>query len=184
MGREIRMVPANWEHPIRDPRNDLYGHGGYQPMYDETFAEVFAKWLDDFDRIRSGALEPIEVQCYPNGLADWLNDEGVPPNPAYYRPYTDDEAAWFQVWETVSEGTPVTPPFETRAELADYLATRGDFWDQKRGDPPWNRQAAEKFVSAGWAPSMMVSAGVVYTAATGFPDGPTAQDETVPTPLG
>jgi hypothetical protein len=35
----------------------------------------------------------------------------------------DKEATWFQAWETVTEGTPVTPPFATTDELVDYLAT-------------------------------------------------------------
>ena len=59
----------------------------------------------------------------------------------------DKEATWFQAWETVTEGTPVTPPFATTDELVDYLVTRGDFWDQERGDGPWDRKSAEEFVT-------------------------------------
>jgi len=67
---------------------------------------------------------------------------------------------WFQAYETVSEGTPVTPPFATQEELIDYLATRGDFWDQHRGEGPWPRENARKFVlGSGWAPSMIVTTG-------------------------
>ena len=173
MGREIRKVPPHWEHPARDPENDPYRHGGYQPMYDEQFASKFAEWLADFDRIRAGDLTEFERKYYPLGLADWLLDDGVPPNPTYYRPYSDEEATWLQVYETVSEGTPVTPPFETAEELIRYLATNGDFWDQKRGDSGWSYEAAKSFVGSGWAPSMIVIQGGpdagVYTAATGFP---------------
>lgn len=94
-------------------------------------------------------------------LAEWLSDEGRPPDPDYYRPWKDEDATWFQVWETVSEGTPVTPPFATKEELVDYLATKGDFWDQRRGDGPWVRTNAEAFVGSGWAPTLMVKDGVI-----------------------
>lgn len=151
MGREIRRVPANWEHPIT---RDSYGRDRKQPMHNWDFTERFAQWLADFDRIRAGNLNDIERECYPLGLAEWLQDEGLPPNPAYYRPWKAEEATWYQVWETVSEGTPVSPAFETQEELIEYLAANGDEWDQKRGDKPWGRQMAERFVTGpGWAPS-------------------------------
>lgn len=157
MGREIRRVPPNWDHPAIMPENDPYRHGGCQPMHNREFGSEFAEWLANFDRIRLGDLTEIERECYPRGLCDWLQDEGSPPNPEYYRPYSDDEATWFQVYETVSEGTPVTPPFATKGDLVDYLALNGDFWDQKRGDGPWRRENAEKFVGTGWAPSLIVT---------------------------
>lgn len=159
MGREIRKVPPNWEHPKYTADTAKYSNhiGSYMPMFDERFDAKFSGWLADFDRVRGGDLTDIERECYPLGLANWLQDEGMPPDPAYYRPYTDEEATWFQVYETVSEGSPVTPPFATKAELVDYLAANGDFWDQKRGDGPWGRKAAEKFVESEWAPSFMMT---------------------------
>lgn len=169
MGREIRNVPPNWEHPKRDPNKNPYQHKGLQPMYDQHFGDRLAEWLDEFDRIRAGDLSDIERECYASAfpLAEWLQDEGQPPDPAYYRPWKDEEATWFQVWETVSEGTPVTPPFATKEELVNYLVEHGDFWQQKRWkegdrfmqpDPPgYSREAAEKFVmGSGWAPSFVV----------------------------
>jgi hypothetical protein len=161
MGREVRRVPPNWQHPESE---DRYGRKRLQPMFDDHIGKRFAEWLADFDRIRRDDLKDIERECYPLGLADWLQDEGRPPDPAYYRPWKDEEATWFQVWETVSEGTPVTPPFATKAELVDYLVANGDFWDQKRraeGDSimncaPWQRASAEQFVNTGWAPTFIV----------------------------
>ena len=174
MGREVRRVPPNWDHPKRDPNEDRYGRDGYQPMYDKNFDDCFAEWLADFDRIRAGQLTDFEQKCYPDGvsLAEWLQDDGRPPEPKYYRPWKDEEATWFQVWETVSEGTPVTPPFATREELIEYLVREGDFWQQdrwRRGDtfmqpnpPGYSRTAAEKFINdTGWAPSMVVANGKV-----------------------
>lgn len=177
MGREVRRVPPNWQHPKSAKHDD----GRDQPMHDQRFDEKFAEWLADFDRIRAGGMTDDEREYYPRGLADWLQDEGLPPDPAYYRPWRDEEATWFQVWETVSEGCPVTPPFATREELIDYLVEHGDFWDQKRFEEKnwfmlperklgWNRDAATRFVNAGWAPSLVVADGVVYSPRDGaFP---------------
>jgi hypothetical protein len=156
MGREIRKVPPNWEHPTVTQ----YGQIRLQPLHDERFEDVFSKWLADFDRIRAGDLNDLEKECYPLGLADWLLDEGKPHDPAYYRPWKDEEATWFQLWETVSEGTPVSPPFATKEELADYLAERGDDWGINEGQGGWGKERAHKFVmGSGWAPSMVMQDG-------------------------
>ena len=171
MGREVRMVPPNWDHPIGDIG---YGRKGPQPMYDRTFAKAEAEWLEDFDRIRSGDMTDSEREYYPHGVCQWANDE-APPDPKYYRPWSDEEATWFQVWETVSEGTPVSPPFATKDELISYLADNGDFWDQKRCKEPdweklwggrpgvsaWGYERARRFVEAEWCPSMAVIDGEI-----------------------
>jgi len=70
----------------------------------------------------------------------------------------------WQVWETVSEGSPITPVFATAEELIEHLCTVGDLWKQKSGESPYSREAAEAFVKgAGWVPSGMVCDGVVYS---------------------
>jgi hypothetical protein len=86
----------------------------------------------------------------------------VPPN--YQHPKTmlscgREDATWYQLWETVSEGTPVTPPFATKEELVQYLVEHGDFHDQYRRQEgvkgfkctPWSRDEAESLVfGGGW----------------------------------
>ena len=142
-------------------------------MFDQRFEEAATAWLEVFDRIRSGNLTDIERECYPNGVCEWACDE-APPDPKYYRPWRDEEATWFQLWETVSEGTPVSPPFETKEGLIDYLAENGDFWDQKRCHEPdwqtlwrgkpgisgWGKEKASRFVNGpGWAPTFVIEDG-------------------------
>jgi hypothetical protein len=83
------------------------------------------------------------VEAYPGQRAEADAWESVEP----------PEGDGWQVWETVSEGSPITPVFASANELVDHLATTGTTWDVKRGDGPWRRSAAEAFVSAGWAPS-------------------------------
>lgn len=161
MGREVRKVPPNWEHP----KTKLYADGyGYQPMYDRTFAAAVAEWKAGFAKWEEGN-RPEDCED------EYWEYEGAPPEREYYRPWSDEEATWFQVWETVSEGTPVTPPFATREELVAHLVANGDDWDQKRGDGGWSRAAAEKFVGEGWAPSMISvtgSGGGIFTPRDGY----------------
>jgi hypothetical protein len=65
----------------------------------------------------------------------------------------------WQVWETVSEGSPVTPVFRSPDMLARHLSTVG-VWGKV-----YDYATAFQFVAAGWAPSMMAS------ASTGVVDG-------------
>lgn len=172
MGREIRMVPPNWEHPkIEVFRFTPYeGYGTKtecQPMYDQTFESAAAEWKAEYAEWESG-MRPDYCDEESSRLEFW-EWHGAPPDRKYYRPWKDEEATWFQVWETVSEGTPVTPPFATREELIDYLVENGDLWDQKRGHGGWSRKNAESFVGLGWAPSLISASGKVYSPRDGEP---------------
>lgn len=173
MGREIRRVPANWEHPKSE---DPYGRERLQPMYDSTFADAASEWKEAFAAWERGE-RPSYCSEDSKHLEYW-EWENSPPTREYYRPWKDDEATWFQLWETVSEGTPVTPPFATKEELADHLAEHGDAWDQERcndpgscrlfgltpGKPGWGKKKAYAFVMGdGWAPSMVAVGGQVMS---------------------
>lgn len=63
-----------------------------------------------------------------------------------------DGPGW-QLWETVSEGSPISPVFPTAEGLIDWIVeTQGA-----------SREAAEKFVrGAGWVPSMAMVDGQCY----------------------
>lgn len=167
MGREIRRVTPNWEHPKKERYDMRLGRyvEDYQPLFDKPFAPAMREWYAGWEAWERG--ERPQGAEDSSTFWDW---DGGPPDPHYYRPaWAEGEATWWQVYETVSEGTPVTPPFATQEELIDYLASRGDFWDQKRGDGAWPRVNAEKFVKAGWAPSMVLTASGVHTARDGMP---------------
>ena len=167
MGRELRMVPPNWDHPVVVRRN---GREGYQPMCRGSFEEAAADWKKDFAKWEAGEREEY-IDEESRKLEFW-EYSGGPPDRAYYCPWSEEDATWFQVWETVSKGTPVTPPFATREELIDYLVENGDFWDQQRrregctvmNCDPWSRESAERFVNGiDWAPSLVVTGGAVHS---------------------
>jgi hypothetical protein len=162
MGREIRRVPANWEHPryAREdaPRaNDI---GQFRPLIDEPFSEAARRWKEELASWERGE-RPDYCTDESKNLEYW-EYAGAPPERYHYRPeWKPEDATYYQVYETVSEGTPVTPRFATKEELVEYLVTHGDYWDQKRGRGGWDRKAAENFVGLGWAPSMAIIDGKI-----------------------
>lgn len=165
MGREIRRVPANWEHPKSERQN---GRIDYRPMFDRPYLEALDEWLQEHHQWEDGTHTAFAEHGYTKAeYPHYANYGGNPPDVEYFRPnWTPEEMIWWQVYETVSEGTPVTPPFATREELVDYLVANGDFWDQSRRKDgrsliecgPWPRKQAESFVfGSGWAPSLIVT---------------------------
>lgn len=177
MGREIRRVPPNWQHPTKEVCDIAWRvRVDYCPMYDRPFAPAMREWIAAWEAWERGERPdycPEEFKNLP--YWEWAD---APPDPAYYRPdWNEADATWFQVYETVSEGTPVTPPFATREELVEYLVANGDFWDQKRREEgeslmrctPWPREEAHAFVfGAGWAPSGIMIGGKMMTGTEGM----------------
>jgi hypothetical protein len=170
MGREIRRVPPNWQHPKSEEYPDRD-----QAMYDRRFDDAAAEWREGLRKWEAGEDDAREEYKNDDGTyQEYWEWHGNPPERAYYRPWRDEEATWYQLWQTVSEGTPVSPPFATKEELAEYLAKNGDTWDQDRckdpracqtfgltpGKPGWGKEVAYNFVMGdGWAPSMVISDG-------------------------
>lgn len=91
-------------------------------------------------------------------------------------------AGW-QLWETTSEGSPISPVFPTAEGLAQWLTTTagGNAVAFGGAGRPMTIEQARGFVDAGWSPSMVGTAGVVHDGAAyvgteralgGGPDGP------------
>lgn len=163
MGREIRRVPPNWEHPrwTEDdaPRADLVGE--YKSMHNTTYVEAARAWLEECKAWDDGThADVVEYPDRKERFPYFWEWGGNPPDPNYYRPEYTEEATWWQVYQTVSEGYPVSPPFETPEELAQWLSENGDYWHQDRvarglvlaGARPTYEQAL-RFVMSGWSPS-------------------------------
>ena len=149
MGREIRKVPKGWEHP----KTDRYGKEAYEPLYDEDYEAVAAEWLRECILWINGE-HPDQNDATPSTQKYFWEYDCGPPSKEDYRPaWTDEERTCIQMYETVSEGTPVSPVFETPEELVEYLVEGGDEWDRSRGTGGRSREAAEAFVKGGWAPS-------------------------------
>ena len=162
MGREIRMVPAGWEHPRRPS-------GSYEPLRDGSFALKSAEWKDGLTKWASG-LRPgasggvwVPLASHPRGDRDYMTGEwweykGPPPDRAHYRPdWPDADCTWYQVYETVSEGTPVSPAFSTEEALIAHLVAHGDDWSEI----PYDADSAAMLVDDGYMPSAVFTRGHV-----------------------
>ena len=69
----------------------------------------------------------------------------------------------YQVWETVSEGSPISPVFADPLSLAQHMATTRWGADEGTSVEAWLR-----FIEGpGWAPSMIGMDGVVVDGVTG-----------------
>lgn len=90
------------------------------------------------------------VEKYPGQRAEgeaWAEEDHDPP--------TGD--GW-QVWETVSEGSPISPVFADREGLIAWLMSPEYTWGTSQ---PLTRDQAEGFVDSAWAPSGAVIGGRV-----------------------
>ena len=131
MAREIRRVAPDWEHP-----KDSDGY--YKPLYDETFASASQEWQEGY---AAWQIEP-QADC---PFEEW---DGPAPDPEYYRPEWTREPSCYQVYETVSEGTPVSPVFVSLNEMDTWLVEQG-----------FSAKATAAFIKGGWAPSFVFVSG-------------------------
>lgn len=127
MGREVRRVPANWDHP-----KDAEGH--YIPLFDGAeFAkraarwdEEAAKWAERFRSNFNGGWVALTEQQRGQSYASW---DGERPDPKDYMPlWRDDERTHLMMYEDTTEGTPISPAFATAQELARWLADDNASW--------------------------------------------------------
>ena len=146
MGREVRRVPPPevWLHPTD-------AHGDHKPLCDWCYCEFVAMWESD---------DPEEREPEPP----------APDDPVYRPHFPPDERTWWQVYETVSEGAPVTPPFPTREALRAWLLAYGDRWEQMRARR--DRRAVnlptphgvDALLRGGPVPSLMARGGTLVDA--------------------
>jgi hypothetical protein len=125
MSREVRPVALDWEHPLA---GGSYSDGSprYVPLHSREDLRLHQEWNID----HPGDDEPIEVDP-----GDYM-----PPIPEGH-PY-----GW-QLYETVTEGSPLSPVFATKDELAAWMSSPAAGRDRVSPD------VAAKFVAEGWAPS-------------------------------
>ena len=142
MGREVRRVPADWQHPKNADTDS------YQPLYDQDYQAAAQEWKDGF---LEWMRKPAEPDCE---YWDW---EGGPPDREYYRPkWTEAEQTHYMMYETTSEGTPISPAFESPELLAGWLTDNNAnaFAGQTATYEEWLRVA-----NGGFACSAVISDG-------------------------
>lgn len=158
MGREIRHVPKNWEHP-----KTWDGH--FKPLCDDYIGtlEYYKKDVDEFIFHMTEIIQKGKVKIYDRVFEDvkelyeYKCEDGQmnPPDINDYMPSGD----WFQLFENVSEGTPLSPPFETKEGLVKWLINNPDYIGHQ-----WTKEQAEGIVKYGYSPSMVIMDRKLYTS--------------------
>lgn len=103
MGREVKRVPLDFDYPLHKV---WYG---YQIGFcHEEYTEGCAR-CREFARIMG--IPMIEYDCMPGEpCPDWKKYFKVDP----------PTGEGFQLWETTTEGAPISPVFETAEALASW----------------------------------------------------------------
>jgi len=115
MGREIRKVPANWEHPRKS-------NGNYQPMFNRFYGDAIAEWIENHNKWEDGTHDNlVDGSCTKEEYPFYAMWGGGPPTVEYYqtKKYAPEELTHIQLYEDTSEGTPKSPVF--RADEFDKL---------------------------------------------------------------
>ncbi len=128
MSRELRRVPRDYQHPRETNRHR--NRIEFIPLYP---GEDFASSMADF-------------KANPG---EW---DGKPPRLDEYMPdFTGRDDLWYCMYETTSEGTPISPVLPTPESLARWLVDTGAsaFGGFTATYDQWLRTCR-----GGWAPSM------------------------------
>jgi len=145
MGREVRRVPANWEHP-------KYDNGKFVPLYGASYAERAArwdkenaKWNEGMRNDFKGGWKPLEEKYKGMSFTEWGGERPVADD--YMPDWPEDRRTHLMMYENTSEGTPISPAFETPEELARWLVDNNasSFAGQTASYEGWLRVARGGF---------------------------------------
>jgi hypothetical protein len=187
MSREIRRVPPDWEHPrYNDYDSSHPGQiGRYMTLHDNDYQTAALNWIKAATENHFNFhpdLESIKRQeqhgCQNIHLIGFYWEYDHPPDPDHHRArvWTEEEATHYQMYETVSEGTPVTPVFATLQELEDWLVEKGEMHGSEY-EKKYSRAAAKAFCEDQWAASMVIVNGVAMTGVDYCAHGKGGDDE-------
>lgn len=143
MGREIRKVPKGWEHPKNDK-------GRFRPAYDKFYIDALEEWIKEH-RLWQDGKHPDQIET-PESTGRYLyysQWSGNPPKIEDYlhQKWTEEEAVCFQVYENVTEGTPVSPVFDSLQEVESWLI----------GSYNYTPEAAAALCESGWQVSFTIA---------------------------
>ena len=112
MTHEVRRVPPHWHHPTdRDGEHIPLRNG---PDYREECAE-WDQGLKNWDPATSKFSQTYE------------EFQGPRPDASHYMPvWSKSQATHYQMYETITEGTPISPVMDSPAQLARWLAANSD----------------------------------------------------------
>lgn len=138
MSRAVRRVPMDWKHPMM-----------WSPIWDTNMHAVQAKYV----------FKPLLNRRYEDDLAYFKKSpedfDFTEPDPNDYMPdFGSDplDRLGYCMYEETSEGTPISPVFETVEKLASWLAKNNAsaFGNNTATYEQWLDTCRR-----GWAPSLI-----------------------------
>lgn len=163
MGREVRMVPPDWQHP----KNSKGHHVPLLKMSPGQYDAEAAAWAArDLSRLPSYAdLKTIEELTYEQWAGERCPEDRMPD----FEPGT---ATHLMLYENTTEGTPISPAFSTPEALAHWLTDNraSSFGSETATYEQWLAVA-----KGGWAPSMVMTGGQLMSGVA-FASLPPAKD--------
>lgn len=162
MSREVRRIPASWIHPTYE-----FGcrKGEYRPLRSEKFEDDLDFWKKYQKQWCAGLVFSYSknswIERTPDKGEDYEEEYGPEPSRSDYMPTWTEEASHFQMYETTSEGTPISPVLESPEALARWLVADGAsaFANQTASYEAWLRVA-----QGGFAPSLVGTMGREMTS--------------------
>lgn len=157
MGREVRRVPASWEHPKDDQGNLIPLHDGFAERL-AGWNKGNAKWQEGLRDDWNGGWVPIGPEIASKTYEEW---DGECPTQSDYMPnWPTEERTHYQMYETCTEGTPISPVMDSPEKLARWLADNraSAFGSQTATYEQWLGMIGE-----GSSPSMAIIGGVMQT---------------------
>lgn len=124
MGREVRRVPKDWVHP----RDGFYGDGTkkYRPLLTgysddvKRWDEAHAQWQKGLKRdYATDGWKPLDADDAKTTFSEFYGER--PRKRDYMPEWTPEEATHLMMYETTTEGSPISPAFETPEQLARWL---------------------------------------------------------------
>lgn len=158
-GRRIHpYLTSLMAHPDKRPGPEIVeltaGLAGREPGW--IAHDSIDHWNFDKKIIAAAGLPDTWGQCPTcSGRGHLATPEQEAAQEAWERT-EPPEGEGYQLWETVSEGSPITPVFATAEELARWMTTHR--WGSQTDLMASSFEVAMRFIDAGWAPSGMASA--------------------------
>lgn len=166
MSRELRRVPLDFDWPLEKTWWGYLVHVALPPC-----PACDGGWSDLYHRLRADYVNgklPIGMGELYTYAKETHGDEAITCQrckgsaTAAPKELQEEAEAWetahqiepptgdgWQLWETVSEGSPISPVFETAVELVEFMSTPAP----EARSIPWaqgySRAAAEAFVKTG-----------------------------------
>lgn len=118
MSREIRRVHKDWQHPKNN-------RGNYDPLFDNfskrlaEWDEANIKWSEGLREDFRGGWKAKEQDEIDDSFEEWDGERPVKEN--YMPEWPEEELTHIMMYETCSEGSPISPAFDNPEDLARWL---------------------------------------------------------------